>query len=124
MRYPNSKIEKNRNVFPSPAEQRHIRSSGNCTKNWNLTGSKRIYFPNLWFGGNVHVAGLVTGSDLLTELQDKSLSDPLLIPKNMLRETEDVFLDGMLLSEVERALGVSIRTFSDGTELILRVFEE
>ena len=80
--------------------------------------------PNLWFGGNVHVAGLVTGSDLLTELQDKSLSDPLLIPKNMLRETEDVFLDGMLLSEVERALGVSIRTFSDGTELILRVFEE
>ncbi len=80
--------------------------------------------PNRWFGGNVHVAGLVTGSDLLTELSGKDLSDPLLIPKNMLRETEDVFLDGMTLSEVQTALGVSIRTFADGTELISCLFEE
>ena len=80
--------------------------------------------PNRWFGGNVHVAGLVTGSDLLTELRGKSLSDPLLIPKNMLRETEDVFLDGKTLSDVESALGVGIRTFSDGTELISYLFEE
>ena len=80
--------------------------------------------PNRWFGGNVHVAGLVTGSDLLTELTGKTLSDPLLIPKNMLRETEDVFLDGMTKDDIERALGVHIRTFSDGTELISCVFEE
>lgn len=80
--------------------------------------------PNRWFGGNVHVAGLVTGSDLLTELSGKALSDPLLIPKNMLRETEEVFLDGMTLADVESALGVSIRTFADGTELISCLFEE
>ncbi len=80
--------------------------------------------PNRWFGGNVHVAGLVTGSDLLTELSGKDLSEPLLIPKNMLRETEDVFLDGMTLPKVESALGVSIRTFADGTELISCLFEE
>ena len=72
----------------------------------------------------MHVAGLVTGSDLLTELSGKALSDPLLIPKNMLRETEDVFLDGMTLADVESALGVSIRTFADGTELISCLFEE
>ena len=80
--------------------------------------------PNRWFGGNVHVAGLVTGTDLLSELSGKDLADPLLIPKNMLRETEDVFLDGMTLSEVESGLGVSIRTFADGTELISCLFEE
>ena len=80
--------------------------------------------PNRWFGGNVHVAGLVTGSDLVAELSGKELTDPLLIPKNMLRETEDVFLDGMTLSDVESALGVSIRTFADGTELISCLFEE
>jgi putative radical SAM enzyme (TIGR03279 family) len=80
--------------------------------------------PNLWFGGNVHVAGLVTGSDLITELKGKPLSDPLLIPKNMLRETEDVFLDGMTLHAVETALGVRIKTFTDGTELISCLFEE
>lgn len=80
--------------------------------------------PNRWFGGNVHVAGLVTGSDLINELRDKPLSDPLLIPHNMLRETEDVFLDGMTLTDVQNALHVSIRTFSDGTELISELFEE
>ena len=80
--------------------------------------------PNLWFGGNVHVAGLVTGSDLITELKGKVLSDPLLIPKNMLRETEDVFLDGLTLSDVERALDRRIRTFSDGAEFISCLFEE
>lgn len=80
--------------------------------------------PNRWFGGNVHVAGLVTGSDLIAELSGKRLKAPLLIPKNMLRETEDVFLDGMKLSDVETALGVGIRTFTDGTELISYLFEE
>ena len=80
--------------------------------------------PNRWFGGNVHVAGLVTGSDLISELNGKTLSDPLLVPKNMLRETEDVFLDGMKLSDVESALGVLIRPFADGTELISCLFEE
>lgn len=80
--------------------------------------------PNRWFGGNVHVAGLVTGSDLIEELRNKPLIAPLLIPKNMLRETEDVFLDGMTLSDVESQLNVPIRTFADGTELISCLFEE
>lgn len=80
--------------------------------------------PNLWFGGNVHVAGLVTGSDLIAALSGKALSAPLLIPHNMLRETENVFLDGMTLHDVERALGVPIRSFTDGTEFISCLFEE
>ena len=80
--------------------------------------------PNRWFGGNVHVAGLVTGSDLIAELGGKPLHAPLLIPKNMLRETENVFLDGMTLTDVETTLGVSIHTFADGTELISCLFEE
>jgi putative radical SAM enzyme (TIGR03279 family) len=86
--------------------------------------TKLYPIPNLWFGGNVHVAGLVTGSDLVAELKDKRLCGPLLIPHTMLRETEDVFLDGMTIDEVEEALGVSIRTFCDGTDLISLLFEE
>ena len=80
--------------------------------------------PNLWFGGNVHVAGLVTGSDLLSALGGKAIEGPLLIPHNMLRETEDVFLDGMTLADAERALNVRIRPFADGTEFISCLFEE
>ena len=66
----------------------------------------------------------VTGSDLIEELRDKALSDPLLIPHNMLRETEEVFLDGMTLNDVEQALHVSIRSFKDGEELISELFKE
>lgn len=80
--------------------------------------------PNLWFGGNVHVAGLVTGSDLVAALKDKAIDVPLLIPHNMLRESEDVFLDGMTLAEAERALHLRIRSFADGTEFISCLFEE
>ena len=80
--------------------------------------------PNRWFGGNVHVAGLVTGSDLIVELNDKPIGDLLLIPHNMLRETEDVFLDGMTKADVERALHTRIRSFADGTEFISCLFEE
>ncbi len=80
--------------------------------------------PNRWFGGNVHVAGLVTGSDLINELSERQIGDSLLIPGNMLRETEDVFLDGMTLEDVEQKLGTRIRTFSSGTELISCLFEE
>ena len=72
----------------------------------------------------MHVAGLVTGKDLIDELQGKPLSETLLIPHNMLRETENVFLDGLTLEDVEHALQTDIRTFSDGTELISILFEE
>ena len=80
--------------------------------------------PNRYFGGNVHVGGLVTGSDLVTELKDKPLEEVLILPNNMLRAREDVFLDGMTVSEVEAALHVRIVTVSDGANMIDRLFEE
>lgn len=79
--------------------------------------------PNRFFGGNVHVAGLVTGQDLVYELSDKRLKDTLLIPGNMLREREDVFLDGMTVRDLEKALTVSVRTFTDGWDLVRLLFE-
>lgn len=79
--------------------------------------------PNRYFGGNVHVAGLVTGQDIVTELAGKPLEKTLLIPRNMLREREDVFLDGMTVSKLEQTLGVAVSAFSDGTDLITKLFE-
>ena len=79
--------------------------------------------PNRYFGGNVHVAGLVTGQDIVAELGDKPLCKTLLIPHNMLREQEDVFLDGMTVRELETKLSVSVRPFGDGADLIAKLFE-
>lgn len=85
----------------------------------------RLYpIPNRYFGGNVHVGGLVTGSDLVTELKDKPLERTLLIPGNMLRAKEDVFLDGMTVSELEDTLHVKIVTVADGADLVAKLFEE
>ena len=77
----------------------------------------RYAIENRYFGGNVHVAGLITGGDLAEQLAGKPLGEKLLIPANMLREGEDVFLDGMTLSALSQELGVPIQAFSDGEAL-------
>jgi len=73
---------------------------------------------NRYFGGNVHVTGLITGADLVEQLKGKPMGQALLIPGNMLREGEDVFLDGMRLAEVSEKLGVPVYPFADGEGLV------
>lgn len=79
---------------------------------------------NDFFGGNVSVAGLVTGSDLLSQLKGRIETETLLIPASMLREREDVFLDGMTLAALSSALGVRILPVADGESLIKTIFGE
>lgn len=78
---------------------------------------------NRFFGGNVHVAGLVTAQDILSQLDGVALTDTLFVPSNMLREQEDVFLDNQTLSSVSDALKVRSIVFRDGEELINKLFE-
>ena len=54
------------------------------------------------------VAGLVTGRDLIDQLKDKEVGERLLIPANMLRSGERVFLDDVTVAQAEEALGVPI----------------
>lgn len=74
---------------------------------------------NRFFGETITVAGLVTGGDLIDQLQGKELGSRLLIPANMLRSGERVFLDDVTLDDVERELGVPvIPVAQDGYELL------
>jgi putative radical SAM enzyme (TIGR03279 family) len=73
---------------------------------------------NDFFGHSVTVSGLVTGGDLINQLRGQDLGEELLIPANMLRADEDVFLDDVTVADVEKALGVSVRAVNaDGAEL-------
>ncbi len=54
------------------------------------------------------MSGLLTGQDLLAQLRGKALGQCLLLPENVLRSGEDVFLDDCRLPELERALQVPI----------------
>ncbi len=73
---------------------------------------------NDFFGHTIDVAGLITGSDLINQLKAKDLGARLLIPRNMLRDGETVFLDDVSVEDVERELSVSVVIVEqDGADL-------
>jgi NifB/MoaA-like Fe-S oxidoreductase len=74
---------------------------------------------NTFFGSSITVAGLVTGGDIAAQLDGKPLYDELLLPKCMLREVEDVFLDDMTPDALCARLGVPVTVVEvDGTEFV------
>jgi NifB/MoaA-like Fe-S oxidoreductase len=64
--------------------------------------------PNSFWGGNVTVVGLLTGSDLMKSLRGKNLGDVLFIPSVMLKESSTLFLDNMSLDFLSAGLKVRI----------------
>ena len=78
-----------------------------------------IPIKNRFFGESITVAGLVTGQDLIGQLAGKDLGDALLIPQNMLRSGENVFLDDITTDQVSEQLGIPVRvTGSSGQDLL------
>lgn len=77
---------------------------------------------NDYFGGGVNVGGLVTGGDLVAQAASRLNGESLLIPRVMLRENEDVFLDGMTLAQAESALDARIFPVTDGINMIETMF--
>ena len=75
--------------------------------------------PARFFGGKITVTGLVTGSDIIKELQPRgNAGDLLIIPSCMLRAEQDKFLDDTTPDDVSKALGVPVKVItSDGAGL-------
>jgi putative radical SAM enzyme (TIGR03279 family) len=59
---------------------------------------------NTYFGGDVSVAGLLTGQDLL-QARNKVTGEFVVIPKQMLKSDEAIMLDGMKIGDVSREMG-------------------
>lgn len=79
---------------------------------------------NKFFGETVTVAGLVVGQDIVSTLKNEpNVGDTLLLPRVMLREIEDVFLDGMTLEELKKITGKKIEVVADGYELCQALLE-
>ena len=80
---------------------------------------KVVAVRNDFFGHTITVAGLVTGSDLIAQLRGNVHGKRLLIPANMLRAGEQVFLDDVSVADVERELNVTVVPVAqDGYELL------
>ena len=80
---------------------------------------------NAFFGESITVSGLITGQDLIAQLEGKPLGDKLLLPCNMLREGENVFLDDVTVEEVEYRLKLPVQIVDEpGRDLVLAVLNE
>ena len=54
------------------------------------------------------MSGLITATDLMDQLKDVALGERLILPNNILRSGEDVFLDDYTLTDVEKSLNINI----------------
>ena len=63
---------------------------------------------NDFFGERITVSGLLTGQDIRKQLEGKKLGGSLLLPANVLRSGESVFLDDMTVADMEKALQVKV----------------
>ena len=71
---------------------------------------KIMVYPirNDFFGELITVSGLLTGQDLKAQLLGQDLGERLLLPQNVLKSGEPVFLDDMTVGALEKALQVPV----------------
>jgi NifB/MoaA-like Fe-S oxidoreductase len=62
---------------------------------------------NKYFGGDVSVAGLLTGGDFVTA-RERASGDFVIIPRNTLKSDEEIMLDGMTLEELQVKFGLPV----------------
>ena len=81
-------------------------------------------FPveNEFFGEHITVSGLVTGQDIIHQLKSVELGEELLLPMNMLKNEEDVFLDDVTVEELSNALQLPVNIVkSNGKDFVEEV---
>ena len=94
-------------------------------KKWYNISVNVVAVQNRFFGSKITVSGLLTGSDLLKAFEGKPLGDRLLIPKAMLKNDENIFLDDISLEQLSRTLNVPvIPVANDGMELLTNLLGE
>ncbi|HUF05435.1 MAG TPA: DUF512 domain-containing protein [Aridibacter sp.] len=63
--------------------------------------------PNTYFGGDVSVAGLLSGQDFLA-VRDKAFGDFVVIPPAVIKSDEPILIDGMQFDELKAAFDVPV----------------
>lgn len=80
---------------------------------------------NHFFGEKITVSGLLTGQDIIAQLQGRPLGEYLLLPCNLLRSGENVFLDDVTVEQVEEQLKIPVKIVEeDGASLVSALLEK
>ena len=74
-----------------------------------VTGSRLrvLAVPNGYFGGDVSVAGLLTGQDIV-KFKDSVKGDFVVIPSHIIKSDEPILIDGMSFDEVKNQFDVPV----------------
>lgn len=75
---------------------------------------------NEFFGTDITVTGLITGQDIIKQLEDKDLGEALLLPSVILKHEEDVMLDDLSIADLEEALQTEIIVVNDDGKSFLK----
>ena len=75
---------------------------------------------NDFFGHEITVAGLLTGTDIRAQLEGKDLGDTLLIPASCLRSEGDVLLDDVSPEDLAQALHVPVIPAESAADSFIR----
>ena len=68
---------------------------------------KVLAVPNTYFGGDVAVAGLLSGQDYLA-VKDKIEGDFVIIPKHTIKSDEPILIDGMQFADLKRRFDIPL----------------
>ena len=112
--------------FAKAAEPFIARLVAEAKKKFPQLRGEVVGIVNDFFGHSITVSGLVTAQDLITQLKDRpTLGERVLIPANMLRHGEGVFLDDYTVEQVEQALGRRLTiSETDGYSLCDAIFRQ
>lgn len=81
-----------------------------CIERYNTARGSRLEVlgvPNTYFGGDVSVAGLLTGQDMLA-MREHIKGQFVIIPKATIKSDEPIFLDGMLYEDLRSKFDVPV----------------
>ncbi len=121
MQVPETELSIATGQLPYPYIQR---MADKMTKLWPKLRIHVYPITNHFFGESITVSGLITGQDLLAQLKGRPLGRRLLLPENILRSGEDVFLDDMTVKELENALQVPVNIVkSSGNDFVRDILE-
>lgn len=80
---------------------------------------------NKFFGESITVSGLLTAEDIIKQGKSLFSGDSLIMTASMLREMDDVFLDGLHLPQLSESIGLPVHPMpsDDGEAFIEKIFE-
>lgn len=76
---------------------------------WNENLEINVYsIINNFFGTTITVSGLLTGTDIIAQLKEKELGRYIILPKNMIKPDDNIFLDDITVDELSKELNRKI----------------